>query len=388
MNVRKMLWLVVVGLVLVGCGGKDDGQSPGDARGTETTVPCPDAADDCRGDGVVYRPAECSKDWSGCLNVGETWPQSYPPMTKEMAYDLALRWNMCASMFTGTLPWLWECAMGTCLSYEAPYLDAPSMECLLAAKDCEGVRCCWGATNTFGCDGDFTLDAKCVDDVLHSYVAPFGQGEAGPLIAPMAWDCAWSHGNPHCITVESRYPDEPPHIGCGVGTCEEGTAASCSGNVLVRCFYGILRHVDCAERGRICAPQATDNEGDEAACVLATTCLLPHCEGNTAVFCAGGNEVMRIDCSWYGDGFSCQEGGIEDEQWLGGCRNPAAECDSDADDDYCEGTVAHYCTDKDQWLTFDCADFANGTCVMVENNTSPELPGKKPNMIPQCVEGL
>jgi hypothetical protein len=380
--------ILVCGLVLAACGGKDDGGKSDKRQSGEVMT-----GDSAPLEVVQYQPIDCSKSWSYCYNIGETWPQSYPSMTKDMAYQLSLRWNMCASQVTGTLPWLWECAMGTCLSFEVPELDVPSIECILDASDCNEVRCCWGISASFGCDGEVSYEGGCDGTVSNNLASTINYAEWTGIVSPQIWDCAWSHNNPTCFaTLQSDDPHELESGICGAGVCQDGTPASCDGDVLALCKEGILRRVDCAERGRICAPYVSEDEDQEAACVLATNCLLPHCDGNTAVFCSGGDEVMRIDCSWYGPGFSCEEGDIKDGQWFGGCRNPAAVCEYEVDEDYCEGSVAHYCTEKNQWFAFDCADFANGTCLSVRDSfQEPPRAGKPeppPKYTVQCIEGL
>ena len=200
------------------------------------------------------------------------------------------------------------------------------------------------------------------------------------------WDCSWTNGNPKCLLTTSN--DPTPR--CGVGTRADGTLASCDGDTLVLCADGVERRVDCIERGRICAPHVTE-EGMEAARVLATQCLLPYCDGNTAVACEGGNEVARADCTAYGPGFSCQEGESEDNEWTGGCRNPDATCDEEQDEDYCDGSTVYFCTDDNQWVGFDCSAFANGTCAMVPESISfaPSGPSEHKTIAYKatCVEG-
>lgn len=331
----------------------------------------------------------CSDEWQHCHQVGETWPQSYPELDAASAFQLALRWTMCGSMSVDSLPFFFSCALGKILSYNMPGVDAPSMECILAAKSCNEVRCCWGIDSGSACSNEDGEDAHCDGNVLvQAWPVNVGVDKVVDLVRK--WDCSWSNGNPQCLmtTPEEQGDDTFPQ--CGAGTCTVGTPANCDGDTLVLCNDGVERRVDCVERGRICAPHVTE-EGVEAACVLATQCLLPYCDGDTAVLCEGGNEVARVDCTAYGPGFSCQEGKVEDEKWTGGCRNPDATCDEDSDEDHCDGDMVYFCTDAGQWEGFDCSAFADGTCAMVPEsiNFGPSPPGGETVVYkPTCVEGL
>jgi len=287
-----------------------------------------------------------------CYLVGGKWPQSYPPLNADEAYQLALRWSQCGAIDGTNLGWFWQCAMGTCLSYELPEADPPSMECLLAAESCDEVRCCWGVNSDAACDPDTYADG-CAGNVQIS-CWPLADGRA----MVRRWDCAWSSGNPLCLT------NSDGGTGCGSGPCDsEGKPAVCEGNVRISCEEGVERRVDCAERGRKCANVATE-EGIEAACVLEEGCLVPYCDDNVFVMCKGGAEVARYNCGWYGEGFACTNPTVEDDgEVKGGCTPPADKsCDPAKDDDFCNGTVATYCMDNGMWATFDCADFAGGVC--------------------------
>jgi hypothetical protein len=105
-------------------------------------------------------------------------------------------------------------------------------------------------------------------------------------------------------------------------------------------------------------------DGMAPACVLTEGCLVPYCDGNTFVMCEGGAEVARFNCYWYGKDFTCTnptKAGNGD--WTGGCTPPPdMACDPETDEDYCVGSIAHYCLDSGAWVEFDCADFADGTC--------------------------
>jgi hypothetical protein len=302
-----------------------------------------------------------SISWTQCYNIGDKWSVSYPAMTPELAYKLALRWNMCASYDGTNLPWLFECALSTCLSYECPYLDPPFMECLLAATDCDEVRCCWGIDSSNSCDPE-TFKAHCDGDV-----AVTCEHFTGGTRAVKRWDCAWSPGNPKCRLFDSHF-DNPNYDeeyalipSCSAGTCEPEQPSYCEGNILMDCEQNTLRQVDCAARGRICAPVAGESDSIEAACVLDTGCLLPHCDKHDKVICYGGAEVMRIDCRTYGDEWTCVDNGFGISGWLGICSPPELEFDPEVDDDYCIGDIARICTDGG-WFEFDCSDFADGTC--------------------------
>ncbi|MBM4352287.1 MAG: hypothetical protein FJ109_00605 [Deltaproteobacteria bacterium] len=287
-----------------------------------------------------------------CYHIGEKWPQSYPPMTEENAYQLALKWSQCGAMVGTKLAWFWQCAMGTCLPYEVPDVDPPSMECILAAKDCDEVRCCWGVNSDASCNPD-TFEGGC-DGSVHVSCWPLADGRHMVRM----WDCAWSSGNPQCLL------DTDGHRTCGSGTCPDGgVPATCEGNVRVSCEKGVERRVDCAERGRICAVVAT-GDGQEAACVLKKGCLVPYCDGTVFVMCKGGAEVARYNCDWYGEGFTCTNPTKDGSgDWTGGCLPPPDKaCDPDKDEDYCEGAVAHYCTGHGAWAEFDCAGFVDGAC--------------------------
>ncbi len=385
---RPGLLSMVACLLLVAC-GDDVGKSVSDAV-QDAVSPTRDGhgpGEDAPAQPVQHK-LTCSDEWQHCHQVGQTWPQSYPELTPDEAYQLALRWTMCVSVLPDSLPYFYKCSLGTCLSYDMPAVDAPSMACILAAEDCNEVRCCWGIDSGSACANEDVELAHCDGNVkVENWPIKVAEGKEVNLVR--RWDCAWSSNNPICLMTTPQEDVDIPAPICGTGTCAVGSDATCDGDVLVLCIDGVERRVDCVERGRICAPQATDGDGDEAACVLATQCLLPHCDEGVAVYCAGGNEVMRIDCNELGPGYVCQDGEVDTEEmvWKGGCAKPDAICDEDDDADFCDGDTVNFCTPEGTWLSFDCSAFANGTCAAVPEAMPSGGPDQPVVNRATCIEG-
>jgi hypothetical protein len=249
------------------------------------------------------------------------------------------------------LPWLWASV--------GPYRAAiEALECKLAASDCEAVRACTPAPQSYAtqcaanpggnlCEGDVWLTC----DFDGAPASTLDCGAAGQSCGVDAW------------------------AGCGAEPCEFGvTPSSCDPadpGVLIECDPdGFLTRVDCrtaynyvvvngktseqvyAIAGETCG---FDPMRNAIACVGAgdeCSFFSQRCDGDVLETCAGG-KLSRRDCAAAEP--AGQDCGFHQSGPFAGaaaCGLVATPCDL-ADDEACDGDTLKYC-DLGQPASVDC----------------------------------
>ena len=258
------------------------------------------------------------------------------------------------------LPWLWASTGAQRLSIEA-------LECKLAASDCETVRACTPALDSF--------DALCVENAGGDACDGDTWVLCDPLGEPLAaLDCA----------AAGLSCNKDIWAGCGTDICEFGvTAPSCAGDTLVQCApSGFLQEIDCATQYNYVSVHG--QRGDETFAIAGTTCGMDEmmsalgcigegdpcsffeqsCDGDVLTTCAGGALAQR-DCSALDpDGQSC---GYWTEGPVAGaatCGYVEPACSLDADET-CDAGVIGFCAWNES-ATVDCLAQGYAGCATTE----------------------
>ena len=205
-----------------------------------------------------------------------------------------------------------------------------------AVSTCLGITVDWPASCAPGCDG--ALWTSCADDV---------RTRVDCARAGLGCDPAWG-----CVALPVAECDPVSYM----PGCEDGRPSYCD---------GIVRHgPDCGAMGLVCGPapegDAVTCRGDIKACVpeywRPEHVLLEgeECMGDSVEVCANGG-IGVIDCTGYGEGFSCRS--FAGEHFCG----RAEECTPEVRPVECDGSTVIFCnvgrTDR-----VDCTSLGFGGC--------------------------
>ena len=359
----------MIGALLVGCGGSEGGATDSSTTGSGATGTTESGTTEAPTTGAPATDSSTAPTSTGeasstsggeaidprvedCLRINACEADGGTPMGLQACLAHAL-----------DVPWTWA-ATGTLR------MAIESMECKLAAPDCETVRACTPELDPFAdvckaspgegvCEGDQWV-----------FCDPLGE----PL---KAMDCAAAGQN--CgFEIWG---------GCGLEPCEYGvTEASCDPDdpgVLIECDPdGFLSRVDCRTEnnfvivggkggdevftiaGEVCGFDPM--RGANACIGTGDTCdfFEQRCDGDVLETCAGG-KLSRRDCTTVEPaGQGC--GYIQSGQFAGAasCGLIDAACGLDAPES-CDGGTISFC-DWDQPGTIDCVAAGYSGCATTD----------------------
>lgn len=299
---------------------RDGGQA--DARGSDTSV-----ADVSAQDSVGY-------------DAGQVEPHGIA-LTAVEAESLAVRVSSCLAL--KPLAEVFGVRLGSPEALEGAATEA-SVRCILDAPDCPEVLRCVGFDPETPCPEDST---SCpLDDTLRE-CKYLDNG----LVRNQDRLCTETTGGSLCLAT-----GESEHM-CGTAGCSPGSMPYCDGEVFVECRDGVLRRVNCPERGLRCY----DAPGASGCLASADPCDRDYCQDGRLVFCLFGAAVRSLHCAMADAGLDCVNFG-ESEGPTCGVPAEQSEC---AYTDHCDGDTIQICSGGREY-SFDCSAFLDGTCVTNE----------------------
>jgi len=219
-----------------------------------------------------------------------------------------------------------------------------SLDCVVAARDCEGVLTCIGIEASEACDPEEYAE-HCEDGRYRTTCVRLADGE-GRVARE---DCRWAiSSGPSCIEGETG------GAACGVSRCEEDEA-SCAGDVATSCSGGVLHRDDCSN---LVDGRCWMTPYEKPMCVQSTApCTSDRCDGETSIRCLWGIEMIRFECAEL-PGLICVE-----QEGESGCRHPGEVCEDR--EGRCVGSAAEVCL-AGRWYRHECSDFLDASCELLK----------------------